>query len=671
MALLNAGPLQGHEDFGNENHHNQGKYLMSHDPMRRREITPSPEEAYFNSIANKEPSPSHTAYWPPQHHQHPSVYHPPHQPIHPYHNATPVSVSMQPAIPQAYGAPHKQLYQEDHQGLEKPRTVTPPLPQQKPQRKNRERVSYTRYQLEILNHIYESVKYPNTVQKQILAHRLGIKREQVKIWFQNRRRKDIVAQKYTNNGVPIPVKLQPKQDENSVVPVDVKGSMLKELLDNQDDNSSFTGAMNYNHIRREADVIREDPKPEAPRFNGINPAALPAANCFEPIPRNIYDSSSMDGSQIGVPRMAPASQLGHLENERQVSPRVSPVLDGQIDVQQHELHNTDIDSLPIGHRTASYPVPPSRPESELSNHSQHSGSELRVGECQPPPNVTISKSEPFRHLYPPTQIDLALDLKNRQFDTSPNNNPQADYRSDMCNSRDSSPTLSNSDQQSQPSPNDGDRDGIVDHQQPATSPVSLLDESIDRDSTKDDAADENKSQTPEARLDSMPTDRNPIFSQTTQNPHQQPGHFPSYGHPGFSPYMSHHPSFMGGYYSAYPPNFAPDMMNYLLAQGAYGGMPSMGSPYRHPQMLPRHEPPPLDSVPDSKRIKLMDHSVTTQSPFRADPPILMGSNPRLNTSPYQTDMYPVVSSSNPFYPSAPKTPTSVEHSDSDSNQGGD
>ncbi|KAI8788692.1 homeotic protein proboscipedia [Biomphalaria glabrata] len=67
------------------------------------------------------------------------------------------------------------------------RPFTPPPP--------RERLSYTRYQLALLNGIYQEVRYPNGTQKQLIAKRVGITREQVKIWFQNRRRKDVVTKK--------------------------------------------------------------------------------------------------------------------------------------------------------------------------------------------------------------------------------------------------------------------------------------------------------------------------------------------------------------------------------------------------------------------------------------------------------------------------------------------
>ena len=45
----------------------------------------------------------------------------------------------------------------------------------------RERLSYTRYQLELLNGIFDAVRYPNSVQKQLIAKRVGISREQVKV----------------------------------------------------------------------------------------------------------------------------------------------------------------------------------------------------------------------------------------------------------------------------------------------------------------------------------------------------------------------------------------------------------------------------------------------------------------------------------------------------------
>ena len=49
----------------------------------------------------------------------------------------------------------------------------------------RERFSYTRYQLELLNTIYMEVRYPNSMQKQLIAKRVGITRDQVKVCYHN------------------------------------------------------------------------------------------------------------------------------------------------------------------------------------------------------------------------------------------------------------------------------------------------------------------------------------------------------------------------------------------------------------------------------------------------------------------------------------------------------
>ncbi len=59
---------------------------------------------------------------------------------------------------------------------------------------NTSKLSYTTYQLQLLNAIYIDMKYPNSVQKTLIAKLIGITRDQVKIWFQNRRRKDTLVQ---------------------------------------------------------------------------------------------------------------------------------------------------------------------------------------------------------------------------------------------------------------------------------------------------------------------------------------------------------------------------------------------------------------------------------------------------------------------------------------------
>ncbi|GFS12550.1 homeobox protein ceh-37 [Elysia marginata] len=119
---------------------------------------------------------------------------------------------------QASGVTHNSDEEDDDY-----RPFTPPPP--------RERLSYTRYQLELLNGIYLEVRYPNSTQKQLIAKRVGITREQVKIWFQNRRRKDVVTK--AGNGRPedktknanSAVSPTPSSgNENSNPPTEVKAS---------------------------------------------------------------------------------------------------------------------------------------------------------------------------------------------------------------------------------------------------------------------------------------------------------------------------------------------------------------------------------------------------------------------------------------------------------------
>lgn len=80
------------------------------------------------------------------------------------------------------------------------------------------RLTYTKYQLELLNAIYAKFKYPNQHQKQLLAKRIGITRSQVKIWFQNRRRKEITEKPS-----------QRKYAERKCVPQAVVDSVIAEL----------------------------------------------------------------------------------------------------------------------------------------------------------------------------------------------------------------------------------------------------------------------------------------------------------------------------------------------------------------------------------------------------------------------------------------------------------
>lgn len=51
------------------------------------------------------------------------------------------------------------------------------------------RANYTRHQLIMLNEIFREHKYPNSLQKTLIAKYIGVSRDQIRIWFQNKRRK--------------------------------------------------------------------------------------------------------------------------------------------------------------------------------------------------------------------------------------------------------------------------------------------------------------------------------------------------------------------------------------------------------------------------------------------------------------------------------------------------
>ena len=58
---------------------------------------------------------------------------------------------------------------------------------------NMVKLSYTMFQKNLLESVYLTMRYPNSDQKTLLSQRLGITRDQLKIWFQNRRRKDVLV----------------------------------------------------------------------------------------------------------------------------------------------------------------------------------------------------------------------------------------------------------------------------------------------------------------------------------------------------------------------------------------------------------------------------------------------------------------------------------------------
>ncbi|CAF3418747.1 unnamed protein product [Rotaria socialis] len=83
-------------------------------------------------------------------------------------------------------------------------SVSPPLP--RPSTNLPNRLQYTNRQRWLLNEIFEHVPYPNSIQKNVVADRIGATREQIRIWFQNRRRIAVQSHRPTSRrSNPVPV----------------------------------------------------------------------------------------------------------------------------------------------------------------------------------------------------------------------------------------------------------------------------------------------------------------------------------------------------------------------------------------------------------------------------------------------------------------------------------
>lgn len=77
--------------------------------------------------------------------------------------------------------PSSHMYSSDEFLIQSSSSSTMMLPQN--------RANYTRHQLVMLNEIFKKHKYPNSVQKTLIAKYIGVSRDQIRIWFQNKRRK--------------------------------------------------------------------------------------------------------------------------------------------------------------------------------------------------------------------------------------------------------------------------------------------------------------------------------------------------------------------------------------------------------------------------------------------------------------------------------------------------
>ncbi|XP_050440832.1 homeobox protein EgHBX4-like [Adelges cooleyi] len=89
-------------------------------------------------------------------------------------------------------------------------------------RQKRKRTTYTLHQLNKLEELFNTTRYPNEILRQQLAETIEIDPYRVKIWFQNRRarlRNDLNLQNYHN-------KLQNWRMNNIEAQADLRGNLV-------------------------------------------------------------------------------------------------------------------------------------------------------------------------------------------------------------------------------------------------------------------------------------------------------------------------------------------------------------------------------------------------------------------------------------------------------------
>lgn len=264
---------------------------------------------------------------------------------------------------------------------EHPNPVSPPP--------SRERFSFTRYQLELLNGIYTKIRYPNSMQKQLISKRVGITRDQVKVWFQNRRRKDIIGKKQTN--------IEVNATAPKMVPVSVMSGILNELLSFENNpkgkktmtaQNSFDKKVAVRRSRENSESSVDDiPQPKSKRFRHTTEAdeqLLAASNHSQ----NLLSNAFMQAQSFPIVQYA-----------RQSSPNNSLVIDtlNRRSISPYSntsYHESDIMSTASGNSSAAL---------ETSNSSQATVANDTI-EIQLQPNFTTISGEALDLPAPPNVV---------------------------------------------------------------------------------------------------------------------------------------------------------------------------------------------------------------------------------------------------------------------------